>query len=493
MNASVLVVEDNEALADNMAELFELAGAQVRVSHTTRAALEAARERGFDLAIVDLRLQSSGDGLALVPALKKRAPHGEIILVTGNASLDSAIAAVRHGVFAYVLKPFDPEDLLVLGERALAQVQLRRERESLARELAASEALYRSVVDTVEALIVGLDAQGRVTFCNRHACDVTGQEPDSVSGAHFAALFGGERATDLAVLVRRASEGHVVRDRQLGLVMPSGEPRVMRWTLTPLTVESGTREAVLAVGIDVTERLDLERHSADNAAMAAMGRLTTGLAHEIRNPLNAAKLQLELLERAARRLEDTESGAKIRERAAIVREEVESLARMLEEFLSLARPQALHRKPEDVAALLREVVELHAPAAAEEGVALELEVSSGVGRVLADRDRIKQAVVNLVSNAVDAMRPQGSGSIRIAAAAASNPDLVEVSVTDSGPGIAPEVAAQLFEPFVTTKPAGTGLGLSIVHRTMELHAGTVRVEPAAGGGTVVVLALPRAE
>ncbi|MFW6051684.1 MAG: ATP-binding protein [Myxococcota bacterium] len=491
MKASVLVVEDNEALAENVAELFEEAGAEVTITDSAGAALEKARAREHDLAVVDLRLHGQQDGLSLVPDLKEASPLGEIILVTGNASLDTAIAAVRHGVYAYVLKPFDPEDLLALGERALAQVSLRREREGLARELAASEALYRGVVDTVEALIVGIDTGGQITFCNRHACTVVGLEPEEVQAQAFENLFADEHAHAMRRYLSCATQGDVIRDRDVPLRAGTGGERVVRWTLTPLHDSGAAKETVLAVGLDVTERLELERRSAENAAMAAMGQLTTGLAHEIRNPLNAAKLQLELLERAAGKVADAEAGERIRNRAGVVREEIDSLSRMLEEFLSLARPRGMKLEPMDLEALVNELVELHGPLAEEEGVTLEGRVVPSLGPVRADREKIKQALVNLVANAVDAMREQREGRVRIGARPVDD-EWVEVTVRDTGPGISEEVAERLFQPFVTTKPAGTGLGLSIVQRTVELHGGTVALAPAEGGGTLARLTLPRA-
>lgn len=491
MKATVLVVEDNEALADNMAELFEDAGAEVTTCRRAPEALAQARETGFDLALVDLRLQCQEDGLSLVPGLRKASPNGEIVLITGNASLDSAIAAVRHGVYAYVLKPFNPEDLMALGERALAQVSLRREREALARDLATSEALYRGVVDTVEALIIGVGAEGHIAFCNRHACEVVGREVPEVQGKHFSILFADERVQDVAFHLARAAGGAVIRDREVPVETAEGDERMVRWTLTPLQAGSASRSTVLAVGIDVTERIALEQKSAENAAMAAMGELTTGLAHEIRNPLNAAKLQLELLERAARKVGDAEVGTKILERAVIVKDEIGSLSRMLEEFLKLARPQGLDRAPTSLAELADELVERHGPFAEEHGIEVLSEVSPNLPPVMADRQKLKQAFVNLISNALEAMRDQGEGQVVIGAAQGED-GWVDVWVKDTGPGLDEDAAERVFQPFYTTKPAGTGLGLSIVSRTVEMHGGSIALEPDEEEGTVARLTLPTA-
>ncbi|HJL31066.1 MAG TPA: response regulator, partial [Polyangiaceae bacterium LLY-WYZ-15_(1-7)] len=149
----VLLVEDNEALADNVCEILEDLEVDVTVAPTAAAALEAGG--GFDLALLDVQLPDAS-GLELLPQLRNRAPHAEMVLMTGQGSLESAIEAVRHGAFAYLLKPFDPDALLGTAERALAQVALRRERSALSRALSASEALYRGVVESADVLIVGL-------------------------------------------------------------------------------------------------------------------------------------------------------------------------------------------------------------------------------------------------------------------------------------------------------------------------------------------------
>src|SRR5690606_17378625 len=158
--SSALIIEDNLVLADNVRELLEEVCDRVFIAPDADRGLTIAAEPQVDLAIVDVRLPGPLSGIDLVPHLRRASPRAEVILMTGNATVDTAAAAVRHGVFAYVLKPFGSQDLVSLAERALAQVALRRERALLAAELEASEALHRGVVDTVEALIVGVDRRG---------------------------------------------------------------------------------------------------------------------------------------------------------------------------------------------------------------------------------------------------------------------------------------------------------------------------------------------
>jgi len=174
MKPRLLVVEDNEALAENMLELFVDLGVTARVAADPESACALAADPGFDLALVDLRLGGRDSGLQLLPELRRLSPDGQIILVTGNATLDTAVRAIRQGVFAYVLKPFDPDELLAMGQRALDQISLRKEGERLARDLAESERLYRGVVDAVPAFIVGLDQELRIVFLNDYAKQTSG-------------------------------------------------------------------------------------------------------------------------------------------------------------------------------------------------------------------------------------------------------------------------------------------------------------------------------
>ncbi|HEY8426785.1 MAG TPA: ATP-binding protein, partial [Sandaracinaceae bacterium] len=484
MTIRVLVVEDNLALAENIQELFAETGAEVTVCARAGEALAHLESSSFDLAIVDVQLPDGVSGVDLVPHLKRASPGGEVILATGNATLHSAIEAVRHGVFAYLEKPFDPEGLLALGERALAQVALRRERAALAAELARSEALHRAVVETVDSLIVGLDADHRVRMWNRSAAEATGWSADEILGedartllieeadrARFeraVAAAGGGESVDLSLRIRTRAGGH----------------RVVRFRFAPLSPEGNAHPLVLAGGTDVSEQLELEARAAEAEALAAMGRLTAGLAHEIRNPPNAAKLQLEIMARAARRLDDHEAKSVIGSRVEIVKGELGRLSRLLDEFLGLARPQRLDMGPVDLGAVVDEVVALQDPVAQSAGLRIERAIGA-VRPVRGDAGKLKQALVNLVVNSIEAMAERGTGTITIAAEPYGDAH-VELRVEDTGPGL-PDLAEDVLKPFVTTKPAGTGLGLTIVSRIVDLHGGRLHIGPRPGGGTVVRL------
>ncbi|HEX6240075.1 MAG TPA: ATP-binding protein [Polyangiales bacterium] len=493
MSERVLLVEDNRALADNVAEILRAEDLDVYVCHDVVTAEAEAKRSGFDLALVDIRLAGADAGLDLVPKLHRISVHAEVVLMTGNASLDSAISAIRRGVYAYLIKPFDPDQLVALVKRALAQVALKRDKQALTQRLAASEALYRSVVESVESCILGLDAEGRVRFCNRFAAERLGATAAALQNRTFASLAALDDQAQAARHVRKALTGEPVRDYECS-VEGAGRSRRIRWTLTPLAAlrapqgsahlaELADDQAVLlAAGIDITDRLELERKSGEAEAMAAMGTLTTALAHEIRNPLNAAKLQLELFARRAKKLSDEQARELLSGPAEVVRLEMNRLRSLLDEFLDLARPRQIERRPVALRELFEEVAELQRPLLEREQVTLTSLVDPPDLRVLGDRDKLKQVLLNLIGNAVEAMQETADPAIDLRAQRYG--DGVSLSVGDNGPGVPEEMLTSAFTPFVTSKPSGTGLGLSVVQKIARQHGGAARFQPQARGAMV---------
>lgn len=486
----VLVVDDDRDLGENVAELLAGSERRVHIARTADEAFAAARGAAIALAVVDVRLPGVS-GVELARQLRALCTDIEVILMTADASIDSVIDAVKEGAYAYVLKPFDSEELMTLATRALAQVTLRRESARLQRDLARSEALHRNVVDGVEDFIVGLDAEGLIRSWNRPARLATGLGVADAVGRPFASLLASTLAVEAcAQALRAALRGDSAYDIELPVQGRKGE-RIVRWSFSPLEQGSEVEPLVLAVGADVTEQRELERRAVEAEALASLGKLTAGLAHEIRNPLNAASLQLELIGRTTTKLDDQELRDAIARRVGIVREELARLTNLLSDFLDLARPRALTFEAVDLPAVLGEVATFEEPAAREAGVTIEVRASDDVPCVHANPALLKQVLMNLVLNAIEALRDRKRGHI-VLSASADGASRVEIAVEDDGPGIAPEVAGGIFEPFVTTKEAGTGLGLTIVKRVIDRHGGTVHATARPGGGTVVRIHLDRA-
>ncbi len=207
--------------------------------------------------------------------------------------------------------------------------------------------------------------------------------------------------------------------------------------------------------------------------LAALGTLAAGLAHEIRNPLNAAHLQLTLAQRRLRRHEGADVDGAL-SASELVAAEMGRLASLVEEFLQFARPQPLRRTRAELRGVAAGVLELLSEEATQTGVDVTLEPGAEV-YALVDSERLRQVLLNLVRNAMEAVGKGGHVRLRIAGEAAA----VSLEVVDDGPGLAGD-AAPIFEPFYTTKPDGTGLGLSIVHRIVTDHGGEVSVTSQPG-------------
>ena len=361
--ARILLVDDNASLVENLCEILERAGYAARAAATCAAAIPLARE-GFDVALVDLRLPD-GDGTALAPQLKELQPDGEVVLLTGFATLESAVAAVRAGACAYLVKPCATQELLVTVEQAMRQVRL-----------------------------------------------------------------------------------HV-------------------------------------------EKRDLSRRAQMAEKLAAVGTMTAGLSHEIRNPLNAAALQLSVLERRVQRLAK-EVQPPLLEPLTVVKDEIRRLDHILEDFLQFARPREFVPRAVDVAVVVNRVLDLLGGEAERRGVRLERDLDP-IPTVVGDEERLRQVLVNLGLNALEAVRD--GGVVRVSCRVEDRPDYpeagVEVLVDDDGAGVPLESRDRIFEPFFTTKAKGSGLGLSIVHAIVTQHGGRLRVEDSPEGGARFVVSLPR--
>ncbi len=474
----ILLVEDNEELALSLADVFRDEGHEVALAPDCASALRAASD-GFDLAMIDVRLPD-GPGTALLPRLKHASPKAEVIVTTGNADLESAIEAVKGGAFSYLTKPVSVDELLVTASRALERVQLRRHASELREALEESERRHRDIIEGVQAMIIALDRDLRIQFANQAVETITGWSRDELLGREHFELFSPPHERDgRRLLARQAFQGRI-SDYEVNFLCRDGSLRrvQMRWSKQ----QGGQGDLIYGMGLDVTRQRDLERKARVSEKLAAVGTLAAGLAHEIRNPLNAAGLQLALLSRRIGKLAGAERTS-LEGPLGLVRAELSRLDGLLGDFLAFARPRDYVRFPVELSALVANVVALEQVAAQEAGRRLEVTVADHI-TVAGDADALQQVLVNLIHNALEAART----GVRVTTARSKGRAVV--TVEDDGPGLPGDILPRAFEPFFTTKPKGTGLGLAIVHTIVTSHGGEVTLESGASGGAVARVALP---
>jgi signal transduction histidine kinase len=237
----------------------------------------------------------------------------------------------------------------------------------------------------------------------------------------------------------------------------------------------------------MAERQRLEREAQRVQHLALLGRLAAGVSHEIRNPLGAIFLHVDVLEEELRDPVPT-SAAEIPTALTEIRTNLARLDDLVQDYLSLVRVGVAQLALADLGLLVTQWAQEMTPALAAHGITLHLDAVDQLGLVALHANTFRRVLVNLVDNARDAMPQGGTVTLRGRRQSAT----VHLDVADTGIGIPPERQRQIFEPLQTTKPGGTGLGLYIVQEVMAAHGGQVAVQSTVGAGTTFTLTLPEA-
>jgi hypothetical protein len=247
---------------------------------------------------------------------------------------------------------------------------------------------------------------------------------------------------------------------------------------------SGARTGLLVRLRDPEAQRQIGRQLQTADRLAAISRISGGVAHEVKNPLNAILLHVEV---ARTRLARGE--ADVTPQMEVISREILRLDRVVKTFLDFTRPVELNYRVVPLGEVLGEIVELARPQAEAEKIRLTARQDAGGVEVRVDRDLFKQAVLNVVVNAMQSMA--GGGELRLECS--STPDTAEIRISDTGAGIPPELREKIFRLYFTTKPGGSGIGLAMTFRIVQLHDGTIDFSSEPGKGTTFVIRLPIAE
>ena len=363
-------------------------------------------------------------------------------------------------------------DALAEKDRLLTRLY-EQERERADRHRGYSDFLLRSMTTGV----IGVDAVGRITRCNPAALDILDLPPDWSADDAPPPPVGTEHPILDLLRTTLTGDGSHLR-QEFWLQTESGRHKWVGVHTAPLHNQEGCLVGASALITDLTAVRKLQEEVRRKDRLAAIGQLSAGIAHEIRNPLGAIEGFTELL---ARKLHDHSTQQLLGE----IVHEVKHLNHIVTNFLAFAREPQLHYEPTDISALIDNTVTLLL-STHPHPVTLASRLPTGLPLVPVDPNEFRRALFNILINALQAM-PDG-GVLQVDAAV--DDDWLTVTVRDNGPGIPDAVKDRIFNPFFTTKDEGTGLGLAIAHKIVDGHRGVIEVDSAPGMGTAFTIRLP---
>ncbi|HEX4823153.1 MAG TPA: ATP-binding protein [Candidatus Polarisedimenticolaceae bacterium] len=343
------------------------------------------------------------------------------------------------------------------------------------------EALLATLSQSLEEGMLAIDERGRPVAWNAAALRILGVPAEGADDAAIKDALA--RHPELAI---GWSAGSVHPARGVEIVRDGGEPTPVQVTEVPFEPRPGA-SGTLVLLRDLGTLQKVEAHLLEAGRFAVLAHLAGSLAHEIRNPLHSIGLNAGVVQQYVGEATALPSRRAMSESLHTIQEETRRLTELLNNYLGLLR-SAPEPAEVDVRDTCKRVMQLLSYAAMKARVDLRLESDGELPPVFGVPDRLQQAVLNLVLNAIQAM-PQGG---RVVLHVGASGGLVRVSVTDSGPGLPQELAEKLFDTRVTTKPGGSGLGLPLVRMIAEAHGGSVWYRSDAGQGATFTLVLPSA-
>jgi two-component system sensor histidine kinase PilS (NtrC family) len=436
-------------------------------------------------------------GALAVAGLASLAYGGVLLLGRALGPVPDSAAALPR---AMLIGSWVVHSLATIAAAALASVlsaELRRTGDALRQrthDLARLWKLHRHTVESLKSGLLTTDPGGRITSFNPEAERITGLRAEEALGRDVDEVLPGVRAE----AIRWAGGAGIVRSRVRLRYRSSVGGSWLGVAAYVLRDDEGLPSGHVVIFQDVSDVVEMERELRRSERLAAVGELSAGMAHEIRNPLAAISGAIQMLRLGGEGGRDPEQSRRLMD---IVLRETDRLNALLTEFLEYARPGPVRRETVVLEELIAEVLAIF-DASRPDAIDVNVEVEAGV-RLSADPGQLRQLLWNLLLNAAQAM-PEGGGVAIVAHASGAPQDgpgggrndalegeWIELGVRDGGVGIPAEALDRIFDPFFTTKPGGTGLGLATVHRIVEEHGGSIRVQSVAGKGTSFQVRLPR--
>lgn len=477
MNASnvirILIVDDDEDDFFITSDYIRhIPGSQFEIEwcHRYEDALKRVCERGHDLYFVDYRL-GAHTGVELLRAALGAGCEQPIILLTGKGNQAVDIEAMQLGAVDYLIKTE------LNTEKLERSIRYALERAASVRALRANERKYRSIFEKSKDMVFITDDMYDFKDVNEAWLQQLGYTREELMQMNICDLI--DQAGHKKYFVHVIQNSRELIDWEVTLTAKNGEKRV--------GVLSATREEryydfpyVQGIIHDITNLRKAEKATLQGEKMAAAGRLVRTLAHEVRNPLNNITLSVEQMMQET--LDETSELY-----LNIIQRNSKRISDLISELLNTSRPSEITLEPASLQAVMDEVIGSSIDRLTLKRIKLSISYPDGAVAILADVEKLKLAILNIVINAVEAMT-EGEGELSIAVRQQGG--TAAVLISDNGSGIPEEAISKLFEPYFTQKRNGMGLGLAFTLNILQSHKATVDVQSTVGFGTTFTLVFP---
>jgi PAS domain S-box-containing protein len=474
----ILVVDDDADTRANLCDILELDGFQVATAGSIAEALRRDNWPVYAAILLDRRLP---DGTAedFLPRLKQLAPEAAVLVVTGFADLQGAIAALQQGAADYILKPINADALRASLRRITEARKL-----ALAKER--SEAAFRTLVEAAPSMIVILRPDRTIVYFSPFAEQLTGHRAEQVVGKDYFSIFVPEKPVQEAISreIAQILADRPTRGFENAIRCKDGAQRWMIWNAQRLADYEGS-PAILAVGQDITNVKEAQDRALQAERLAAIGQMVAGLAHESGNALARSQACLEML---AMEVEDRPEAMELIGR---IQKAQDHLRQLYEDVRGYAAPLKLERELWDVSAIWRQAWDNLAVLRQGRKLLFKTKTNNLDLNCSVDQFRLEQVFRNIFENALAACRDPVEVEVSCTEDVHAGRPALRIAVRDNGPGLKPEARQRIFDPFFTTKTKGTGLGMAISKRIVEAHGGSMALGPESDGGAEIIITLPR--
>jgi PAS domain S-box-containing protein len=483
--AKILVVDDELGMREGIQRLLEIQGHQVDTAETGRQGIDLGTETEYDLYLLDLKIGDI-DGTEVLRNIKLVYPEAICVIITAYASIDTAVETTRLGAYHYIAKPFSPEELQHLVQRALERRwyvlearRLKKEQERRLLEVANEKSRIRTIINTIDDGILVVNQDRQVVLFNPRFMQLLQIQQEIQIGDSVLQVLPETLHEQFEQVLQQKNS---VKAIQQEIVIEPPAKLVVMVNTTPILDSKDRMLGVVSVFRDVSglKQLDLLKSQFINMA-----------AHELKAPLSAIKGYIELVtERTlGESLDDYDNYL---DRSL---ERLNSLINLINDLLNISRMESGKIRREihkvDVSELLNKTLEFFKTEAEKRDLTVESDFSSGL-MIEADPEEIQRVFNNLISNAIKYNKPQGKLSV----SAEKHGHYVAIEVSDTGIGLKPEEKERLFEEFfraknpLTRNVTGTGLGLTIIKKIIDNYAGKITVDSEFEKGSTFTVHLP---